>query len=123
MSICKVTGVLSTFLCLIVAVAVGLFFLGEMDRYALAGLAQGAFSSAVNYLLLIEIVKSLSNNRYFLAVQLYILRLLIYLLAAFLSVRLGIVSTIAFSSAIIAISIAIAVVFVYDETKKTKKEI
>ena len=77
----------------------------------LAGLLIGAITCGGNYLLLHLMVKWLSSEKYFSAIQSYVLRMFIYLLAAFLAVKLGMAAVITFSASIIAISLS--VFFVY----------
>ena len=77
----------------------------------MVGLAIGAVSSVANYFALHLMMKFLTGGNPFLAVQCYMLRMLIYLGGAFLSVRQGIEGAATFGAAIIAISVAIFIVY------------
>ena len=109
--------VLTTFICFVIAIG----FISTAIIYqssgmsagakGLTGLFVGAIACTINYLLLNLMLKLLSSSNYFMAVQAYLARMLIYLAASLLVVRLGMEATITFSAAIIAIAASLFVVF------------
>ena len=75
------------------------------------GLLAGSASSVVNYLLLGVMIRSLTSGKAFLAIQSYVIRVLLYLIASFLIVNLGKEAIITISMSIIAISLSIFIVY------------
>ena len=117
MNVQKTQRVLTTFLYLIVFIGI----ISTITTYAssgvsgslpaLLGLLVGAVTCGGNYLLLHLMVRWLSSENYFLAVQSYVVRMFIYLAAAFLTVKIGMAAVITFSAAIVAISLSVFYVY------------
>ncbi len=113
MNVQKTQSVLTTFLYLILLIGIvstvitytGSGISGSLP--GLAGLLVGTVTCGGNYLLLHLMVKWLSSENYFMAIQSYVVRMLIYLAAAFLTVKIGMAAVVTFSAAIVAISLSL----------------
>lgn len=122
----KTSRVISTFLCL--AIAIGIISTIIQLRISgisagitgLIGLFVGSLAVISNYLLLQLMIKTLTSSSPFMAVQIYVLRLLIYLVGGFLAVKLGIEGIITFSASIVGISVAVFIVYAIGGIRETK---
>ena len=107
----KTQKVLFTFAIIIIVVGLFSFLALSIEAEALIGLAAGAISAGLNYYLLHLAMIHLSKENMFLSLQLYIARILIYMIAVFCSVKLGLPAVIEFAAAIVSISLAIFIVY------------
>ena len=111
MDIAKTKNVLMTFFCGILVLGIGIFYANPDSSGSLLGLAIGGASLTVNYLLLGALVKYLTEQKYFLTVQVYVLRLLIFIISILGVFKAGTGACISYGLAMIAISLAIFVIY------------
>ena len=78
---------------------------------ALLGLLIGAVSVIINYALLHKLMKFVATDCPFCAVQTYVVRLFIYLLAIIAVTQRGSASVCTFAAAVIGLTVAIVVVY------------
>lgn len=111
MEISKTQKVLVIYIFFVIIVGLFAIFVASSRASALIGLSLGVISSIVNFILLNLMMRLLVSENYFLTVQIYVIRLLTYIAAAFVSVRTGMDGAITFSAAIIAISLSVALIY------------
>lgn len=94
----------------LVAAVISILFFG-LDGQILMGLSVGFAASAVNYVLLALAVGRLLGRANFLAVQLFLFRYLLYLVAAYICMRTGNTAIIMYGVGIIGLSLAIFITY------------
>lgn len=111
MNLTKTQKVFSIYVALILIIGIVTFFMASVPGDALLGLLAGAISAGVNYFLLHLAMKFLMSSNWILAIQSYVARILIYLLAIVFSVKVGISAAASFGAAVVAISLSIFIVY------------
>ena len=99
------------FLAIIVIIGIVSLIVSQDKMGALLGLAIGAGSVIVNYFLLHKLMKFVVTECPFCAVQTYIVRLFIYLMAVIGCVEIGSTATYTFAAAVVSLSLAIVIVY------------
>lgn len=94
----------------LVAAVISILFFG-LDGQILMGLAAGFAVAVVNYVLLALTVGRLLGRANFLAVQLFLFRYLLYLIAAYICMRTGNTAVIMYGVGIIGLSLAIFITY------------
>ena len=116
----KTLKVFSTFAVIIAILAVIVLLTFSAKADALTGLFLGGVSSSINFFLLGLAVRTMTSGNLFLAVQAFVARLMIYVFAAFICVRLSFASIIMFACSIIGISLAVFIVYGMGGLKENK---
>ena len=99
------------FLAIIAIIGIVSLIVSTDKMGALLGLAIGAGSVIVNYFLLHKLMKFIVTECPFCAVQTYVVRLFIYLMAVIGCVEIGIAAICTFAAAVISLTLAIVIVY------------
>ena len=81
------------------------------DFELILGLFIGATAALFNYFLLVLAIRMIVGRPKILGVQCYVLRLVVYLLTAYISVRIGNGTAIMFAVGVIGLSVAIFTIY------------